>query len=217
MFWPFWVMLYSLASVVSQEFWYSAVNRKHINITNRNLFCFVRVSISLQFCQCLLTIVGLQMRLFSVQELNHKWQFMIMTKDREGSDQRKLVATIYRMKQMLKGSWNFHFCLLSFCTLTSTSSYVSLHSCLHGVFISRATLWKSPARFYWQPYAKVPHVSASASCICLLLTPFPPEERNIQSISVIRPAVLAGEIGPYKQIGPVSSTLVERESKYTIS
>ena len=40
---------------------------------------------------------------------------------------------------------------------------------------------------------------------------------HIQSISVIRPAVLAGEIGPYKQIGPVSSTLVERESKYTIS
>ena len=39
----------------------------------------------------------------------------------------------------------------------------------------------------------------------------------VQSISVIRPAVLAGEIGPYKQIGPVSSTVVERESKYTIS
>ena len=33
---------------------------------------------------------------------------------------------------------------------------------------------------------------------------------STQSISVIRPAVLAGEIGPYKQIGPVSSTLVER-------
>ena len=38
----------------------------------------------------------------------------------------------------------------------------------------------------------------------------------VQSISVIGPAFLA-EIGPYKQIGPVSSTLVERESKYPIS
>ena len=40
------------------------------------------------------------------------------------------------------------------CTLISTSSYVSLH----GVFISRATLWKSTPRFYWQPYGRVPHV-----------------------------------------------------------
>ena len=42
-------------------------------------------------------------------------------------------------------------------------------------------------------------------------------ELILQSISVIWPAVLAGEIGPYKQIGPVSSTLVERERKYQIS
>ena len=31
----------------------------------------------------------------------------------------------------------------------------------------------------------------------------------VQSISVIGPAFLAGEIGPYKQIGPVSSTHVQ--------
>ena len=32
---------------------------------------------------------------------------------------------------------------------------------------------------------------------------------KIQSISVIRPAFLEGENGPYKQIGPVSSTHIQ--------
>ena len=32
---------------------------------------------------------------------------------------------------------------------------------------------------------------------------------TIQSISVIRPAFLEGENGPYKQIGPVSSTHIQ--------
>ena len=40
---------------------------------------------------------------------------------------------------------------------------------------------------------------------------------HVQSISVTGPAFLAGEIGPYNQIGPVGRTLVERESKYPIS
>ena len=35
-------------------------------------------------------------------------------------------------------------------------------------------------------------------------------QHYLQSISVIRPAVLAGETGPCKQVGPVSSTVVER-------
>ena len=39
----------------------------------------------------------------------------------------------------------------------------------------------------------------------------------IQSISVTGPVFLAVEIEPYKQIGPVSSTLVERKRKYPIS